>query len=300
MVEDKNVWEKIKKLKLKIKNISSSNLSGNYHSIFKGSGDEFHGLRAYTYGDNYKDIDWKASSRFWFHGNPQSNLLVKEFVEERDLEVYIVLDKSSSLKFGSNVSKEDTAVEIAASIAYTASQNNDKVGLILFSEGILDVLPPKRGDRQLQIIFKYLNTNYGQHIKTNLNKSLKDLSKILDKKSVLFIVSDFDSEDFYESLKILKNKHDIIAIMVTDEREKKLPDIGLIELEDIETGEQILIDTSKNDFRNQYEGLVERKYNKTINQFKQSRVDLITFLSGQEYVKKLNSFFELRKHKMVR
>ena len=224
------ILKKVKKLEIKTRRLVDGLLQGNYHSVFKGRGIEFSQIREYVPGDDIRAIDWNVTARM-------NKTYVKEFIEERDLTMYIVFDISASSDFGSIVSKKEAAIELSTSLAFAAMRNNDKVGLLLFSEKAERFVPARKGKKHTLKVIREMISHKPKYKGTDIDKSLRYLSNVLKKRSILFIISDFLSKDFSKPMKVLKNKHDVIAVNINDIRELEIPDIGYIELEDEETGE---------------------------------------------------------------
>jgi uncharacterized protein (DUF58 family) len=293
MQDTKQVLKSVKKVEIKTKKLVDGLLQGAYHSVFKGRGIEFSEVREYVPGDDIRMIDWKVTSRM-------NHPYVKEFIEERDLTVYILFDVSGSNEFGSIRSKKENAIELAASLMFAALKNNDKVGLCLFTEKVEKFIRAKKGKKHILRMISDLIKFNPSFKTTNLNETLKYVSKIVKKKSILFIISDFFSEDFSKPLSILKNRHDIIGININDLREQQIPDIGYINLEDEETGEQVLVNTSDKDFRRKYSELIHDR-NETISRlFKKLSIDVIPIKSDEAFEAPMRSFFRMREKRMIR
>ena len=281
----KDTLRQIKKIDIKTKKLVNGLISGNYHSIFKGNGIEFSEIREYKSGDDIRAIDWNVTARY-------NSPFVKEFIEERDLNVYFVLDMSSSGLFGKNISKTKKAIDLIASLMFSAIGNNDNVGAILFTSDVEKFIPARKGKKHILKLLNIILEFKPKYKTTNIKAALNFTSKVLKRKSTVFMVSDFYSENFTKPLKILKQKQDLIAIRITDNIEKELPDVGLIELEDEETGEQILVDTSDQEFQN--------NETKLTNIFKKYQIDQIEITTEESYEKPLRKFFNIRKKRMVR
>ncbi len=289
----KEVLKKVKKVEIKTKRLVDGLLQGAYHSIFKGRGIEFSEVREYVPGDDIRIIDWKVTSRM-------NQPYVKEFIEERDLTAYVLFDVSGSNEFGSVKSKKENAIEMAASLMFAALKNNDKIGLCLFTKNVELFLKAKKGRKHvLKLIRELVNFN-PKFRTTDINEALKFISKVVKKKSIIFIVSDFFSEDFSKNLSILKNKHDVIAINMNDIREQEIPDVGYIKLEDEETGEQVLINTSDKNFRKNYLELVNERNSKINHLFKKMRIDCMNIKSDEAFEIPLRKFFRIRERRMIR
>jgi uncharacterized protein (DUF58 family) len=293
MQQTKEIIKKVKKLEISTKQLVEGLITGNYHSIFKGQGIEFSETREYRAGDDIRSIDWKVTARL-------NHPYVKEFIEERDLQVYFAIDMSGSSSFGDNISKRNKTCEAVASLMFAALKNKDNVGVFLFTDKVETFIPARKGKKHtLKSISKIVQFKPKSN-KTNLKKSLEYISKVIKKRSIIFILSDFFDKDFIKPLKILKNKHDIIALRIVDIREKEIPDVGLIELEDEETGEQILVDTSNEEFRNNYFKIMKDEEQKVTNIFRKNKIDIISILTDENYITPLKKFFKIRIRRMSR
>ena len=287
MPKVKEVLKRIRKIEIKTNKLVEGLIAGNYHSVFKGRGIEFSEVREYIPGDDIRTIDWKVTARF--------NLpFVKEFIEERDLDIYIVFDCSASNEFGFEKSKKEIGVDIAASIMFSAIKNNDNVGLCLFTDHIEKFIRPRKGKKFVLRLLRELIYYQPKNKKTNIENSLIHLSKIIKKRGILFILSDFLSGNFEKPLKFLKNKHDVILIKLSDSRERELPDIGYILLEDKETGEQVLVNTSDQKFREIYNKKVEEENKRLLNKMKKFKIDIIQADTEHPFYVPLVKFFNLR------
>jgi uncharacterized protein (DUF58 family) len=292
-ISKKETIRQIKKLDIKTKKLVDGLISGNYHSIFRGNGIEFSEIREYKTGDDIRSIDWNVTARY-------NAPFVKEFIEERDLNIYFILDMSSSNNFGNTTSKTKKSIELISSLMFSAIQNNDNVGLILFTEEVEKFIPARKGKKHtLKLLDIILNFSPKQKT-TSIKNALDFTSKVIKRKSILFLVSDFNSPDFSKPLKILKQRQDIIAIKISDNIEKELPDIGLIQLEDEETGEQILIDTSNQELQENYKKIIKENDKKLNNLFKKYKIDKIEITTDEAYEKPLKKFFQIRKNRMIK
>lgn len=289
----KEILKQIKRIEINTKKLVDGLISSNYHSIFKGTGVEFSEIKEYNPGDDIRTIDWKVTARF-------NKPFIKEFIEERDLSVYFVLDVSASGSFGNNVEKKRKSIELIASLMFSALRNNDSVGLFLVTDKIEKFLLARKGRKHILRLLTYLLTYEPVSRKTDLNISLKYISKILKKRNVVFIVSDYFSDDFSVPLKVLKKKNDVIAIKIIDKREKEIPDVGYIHLEDEETGEQIVVDTSDKTFRDNYYNLIKEHDKRLEKLFRKYKIDFIEILTDEEYSKPLKKFFKIRRFREVR
>jgi len=289
----KQILNQIKRLEINTKRLVDGLISGNYHSVFKGRGIEFSEIREYKPGDDVRTIDWNVTARF-------NKPFIKEFIEERDLKVYFVLDVSGSGNFGNNVEKKRKSIELIASLMFSAMKNNDAVGIFLITDKVEKFIPARKGRKHILRLLSEFISFKPESKQTDLNEPLKSISRILKRRSIIFVVSDFFAEDFSKPLKILKRKNDVIAVRITDKREKKIPDVGYIELEDEETGEQILVDTSDEEFREKYSSIIKKNDSELIKFFRKYKIDFVEILTDEGYEKPLKKFFKMRKLRMVR
>lgn len=286
----KQILKQIKKIEIHTKKLVDGLISGNYHSVFKGQGIEFSDIREYVYGDDIRSIDWNVTARM-------NKPFVKEFIEERDLRVYFFLDVSGSLNFGNMISKSQKIIELVATLMFSAVRNNDAVGLFLSTDKVEKFIKVRKGRRHVLKLLQEILSYEPKSKQTNLKESLKFVSKVLKKRGIIFIISDFLNDDFVKPLKILKNKHDIVAIRVVDSREKEIPSVGLIELEDEETGEQILIDTNDKEFLENYKKEIQKHEEKLKRIFRKHKIDVLEVLTDEPYDKPLKKFFRQRVRK---
>jgi len=289
MSQTREILKQVKKLEITTKLLADGLVTGNSNSIFKGQGIEFSEIRDYRSGDDIRAIDWKVTARF-------NHPYIKEFIEERDLQIYFIIDLSESGSFGTNISKKQKAIEIISSLMFAALRNNDRIGVFLITDGVEKFIPAKKGRKHLLQALNLIVSFSPKSLKTDLKNSLVQISKIIKRKSVLFVISDFiDESEFLKPLKILRKKHDIIALEISDLREKEIPNVGLIELEDKETGEQILVDTSDDEFRNSYSKLIlDNELQFTAN-LRKIKIDTLQLLTDQNYSIPLRKFFRRRK-----
>jgi uncharacterized protein (DUF58 family) len=292
MLTTKEVIAQVKKIELQTRKLVDGLIAGNYHSIFKGQGIEFSEIRDYRPGDDVRAIDWKVTARF-------NHTYIKEFIEERDLRVYFAFDMSASGNFGKVESKRKKAIELAATLMFSAMRNSDNVGMFLFTDHIEQYIPARKGRRHILKCISQLVSFEPTAKGTNLNEALSYVSHVIKKRSVIFIISDFISPGFHKPLSVLRNKHDVIAIQIKDERETGIPDVGLIELEDEETGEQLLIDTSDKTFREKYAQIMNQEQSKLEQSLRKNKVDSIQVGSNEPYVLPLKRFFSARKKRGV-
>lgn len=283
-----DILKKVEGIEIRTRGLVNDVMSGEYHSVFKGRGVEFSEVREYQYGDDIRTIDWNVSARM---GHPY----VKVFEEERELTVMLLMDISSSGEFGTvQQMKGEIAVEICALLAFSAIKNNDKVGLILFTDKIEKFVPPKKGKKHVLRVLRELLYYKPEDRKTDISHTLEYLSKISNKRSVVFLISDFLSPDFEDALRIANKKHDIVAISITDPREESLPDVGFLELEDAETGEIFTVDTTSADFRTLFSHNTAREKEDRLKMFRSMDVDYIDISTNEDYIQPLIKFFRMR------
>ncbi|MBC5839441.1 DUF58 domain-containing protein [Flavobacterium muglaense] len=287
-MDTKDLLKKVRKIEIKTRRLSDHIFSGEYHTSFKGRGMTFSEVRQYQYGDDIRNIDWNVTARY-------NEAHVKVFEEERELTMMLMVDISGSESFGSkNQFKKDIVTEIAATMAFSATQNNDKIGLILFSDQIELYIPPKKGRSHVLRIIRELIEFSPQSQKTNIAQALKFLSSTQKKKAIVFMISDFMCEDYEQTLKIAGKKHDITGIRVYDIREQSMPNLGMVPMQDAETGEIQLVDTSSKTVRFNY----EKHYNDKLVYFKEtfskSGSGVVNTRVDESYVTKLLSYFKSR------
>jgi len=283
----KEVIKKVKKIEISTRNLVEGLLQGAYHSVFKGRGIEFSDVREYSYGDAIKTIDWNVTARM-------DTPFVKEFVEERDLTAYIVFDGSASESFGYEKEKRMSNIEIVASMVFAAQKNNDNIGLFIFTDKVEKFIPARKGKRHALKIISELVRFKPESKKTDVYEALRKINKVVKRKSIFFIVSDFDSDDFEKPFKILRLKHEIIPINVFDTRENHIPEIGYVEFEDAETGEIFLIDTSDKEVMKSYYKLVKEDNKKIDGFFKRNKIDQIRIKNDEDFAIPIRIFFKRR------
>ena len=288
-METAELLKKVRKIEIKTRGLSHQIFSGEYHSAFKGRGMAFSEVREYTPGDDVRTIDWNVTARF-------NTPFVKVFEEERELSVVLMVDVSASGAFGTNKQfKQDLITELCAVIAFSAAQNNDKIGVIFFSDKIEKFIPPKKGKSHVLRIIRELLEFKPQNKKTNLELPLKYLTNVIKKKSIVFLISDFFTESNYkDALKIANKKHDLIALRIVDKAERELPDIGLIKLKDNETGNVIWVDTSDKSFRKKFAVNYLKFEDELKDVFNRSGVDATNIITHENYVKPLMNLFKNR------
>lgn len=284
----KEILKKVKRIEIQTRGIVNDLFSGQYHSVFKGRGMEFSEVREYHYGDDIRTIDWNVSARA---GHPY----VKVFEEERELTVMLLVDVSSSAEFGTfEQMKGELAVELCAVLAFSAIKNNDKVGLMIFTDRIEKYVPPKKGKSHVLRVLRELLYFKPRGIETDINGALEYLNKVTRKRATVFLVSDFLSEDYKNALKIANKKHDLVAITITDPREQGMPNVGLVELEDAESGETVVVDTSDAALMNLFSSQAEDEKLKREKLFKSMNIDFIDVYTNKSYVEPLVKFFRKR------
>ena len=293
MPQVKEVLKRVKKIELKTKVLVDGLISGEYHSIFKGRGIEFSEVREYVPGDDVRAIDWNVTARL-------NAPFVKEFIEERDLTLFIVFDLSSSNEFGFQRSKKDVCYDIAASLMFAALRNNDNVGLCLFTDRVEKFVPPRKGKKHILKLLRELIYHEPKSKTTDIRTALSYLNTVIKKRSIIFIISDFLTPDFEKPLKQLKSKHDVILVDMADVHEEDIPDIGYAFLEDYETGEQILVDTSDSEFRMRYTELVRTSRDALLTTLKRLNVDIIRMNTSEPFYVPLQTFFKMRERRVVR
>ena len=293
MEQIKEILKRIKKLEIKTNKLVYGLISGNYRSVFKGRGIEFSEVREYIPGDDIRSIDWNVTARF-------DMPYVKEFIEERDLSVYIAFDVSASNNFGHVKSKKETGIEISASLMLAAMRNNDNIGLCLFTDRVEKFIRARKGRKHFLRLLREMVYYEPVNKKTGLNESLIYLSRILKRQCIIFVISDFISGDFEKPLMFLRSRHDVILIILSDIRESDIPDIGYILVEDEETGEQMIVNTSNADFREAYLGKI-REFNDSFSaNMRRLGIDFIRLNTSESFHVQLRRFFRIRERRMVR
>jgi uncharacterized protein (DUF58 family) len=287
-MESAELFKKVRKIEIKTRGLSNQIFSGQYHSVFKGRGMAFSEVREYLPGDDIRNIDWNVTARF-------NHPYVKVFDEERELTVMLLIDVSASNQFGTRKSlKQEMITEIAAVLAFSAIQNNDKVGVIFFSNSVEKFIPPKKGTSHILRIIRELIEFRPRQQQTNLTEPLRYLTNAIKKRCTAFLLSDFLNRGFEDAIKIANNKHDLIAVRIFDERETELPEVGLIRARDAETGKQIWVDSSDRKVRRQYNNWY-KSHNDYLNEtFMRSGVDVAKIATDQDYIKPLLGLFRKR------
>lgn len=281
--------KRVRQIEIKTKGLSNNIFAGEYHSAFKGRGMAFAEVREYQYGDDIRDIEWNVTARF-------NKPFVKVFEEERELTVMLCVDVSGSLEFGSVVqTKRRMLTEIAATLAFSAIQNNDKIGVIFFSDHIEKFIPPKKGRKHILYIIRELLEFKPESTRTDVGQAVEYLTSVIKRRCTAFLLSDFiDEKDFRQALTIANRKHDVVAVQVYDRRVAELPDVGLMQVRDAETGEEILIDTSSNKVRNLHAAWWRGQQNRLRDTFTRSGVDNVSVRTDQDYVAALMGLFRQR------
>ncbi len=289
----KEILKKVQRIEIATRGLVNEVFSGEYHSVFKGRGMEFAEVREYQVGDDIRTIDWNVSARM---GHP----FVKVFEEERELTVMLLVDVSSSGNFGTATQmKGELAAELSAVLAFSAIKNNDKVGLMIFSDKIEKYIPPRKGKQHVLRVIREILYYKPEDTQTDLNVALEYLSRVVKRRSIVFVISDFLTENYEKSLQVANRKHDLITISITDPREVELPNVGFIELEDAETGETILVDTSSSSLRNAFYSDAERQREIRERFFKSIGVDNINIFTNRPYVEPITRFFRMRARRLA-
>jgi uncharacterized protein (DUF58 family) len=287
-MESAELFKKVRKIEIKTRGLSNQIFSGQYHSVFKGRGMAFSEVREYQHGDDIRNIDWNVTARF-------NHPYIKIFDEERELTVMLLIDVSASNQFGTKKAfKQEVITEIAAVLAFSAIQNNDKVGVIFFSKTIEKFIPPKKGTSHILRIIRELIEFKPQQQETNLTEPLRYLTNAIKKRCTAFLLSDFLNRGFEDAIKIANKKHDLIAVRIFDEREIELPDAGLIRARDAETGKQIWVDSSDRRVRRQYNNWYKAHQEYLAETFLRSGVDVARIPTDQDYIKPLLGLFRKR------
>nr|WP_317631035.1 DUF58 domain-containing protein [uncultured Flavobacterium sp.] len=287
-MDTKELLKKVRKIEIKTRRLSDHIFSGEYQTSFKGRGMTFSEVRQYQFGDDVRAIDWNVTAKY-------NEPYVKVFEEERELTMMLLVDCSGSQSFGSkNQLKSEIITEIAATLAFSATQNNDKIGLILFSDQIELFIPPKKGKHHVLRIIRDLIEFEPKSKKTDLAMALKYLSSIQKKKAIVFVISDFMTSDYEQTLKIASKRHDLTGVRVYDAREEKMPNVGIVPMVDSETGETILVDTTSAQTRMEYEKYYVEQVKYFSETFSRSGAGVITTRVDESYVKKMLNYFKSR------
>ncbi len=291
-VDPAEILKKIRILEIKTRGLVETAFAGDYHSVFKGRGMNFEDVREYQPGDEIRAIDWNVTARM-------GNAFVKKFTEERELTVMLVVDVSASGNFGSTTqSKRELAAEVACLLAFSAIRNNDKVGLILFTDRVELFIPPKKGRSHTLRLIREILFFEPKGRGTEPALALDYLNKIVTRRAVVFFISDFQAPDFSRALGVSGRRHDFVAIHIHDERERALPNIGIITLEDAETGDQIEINTADRTTRARFSGLVDDREQELARVLRRNNIDAIALQTGKDYLPQLRSFFKQRERRI--
>ncbi|MCS3134270.1 DUF58 domain-containing protein [Phocaeicola vulgatus] len=288
-METSDLLKRVRQIEIKTRGLSNNIFAGQYHSAFKGKGMSFSEVREYQYGDDVRDIDWNVTARY-------NKPFVKVFEEERELTVMLLIDVSNSLDFGTvKQLKKDMVTEIAATLAFSAIQNNDKIGVIFFSDRIEKFIPPKKGRKHILYIIRELLDFKPESKRTDIKIAVEYLTNVIKKRCTTFMISDFiDENDFRNALTIANRKHDIVAIRVYDRRMAELPDVGLMKVRDAETGHEQWIDTSSRALRRAHNDWWIQRQGVLNETFTKSNVDSVSIRTDQDYVKSLLNLFAKR------
>lgn len=288
-MDTQDILKKVRKIEIKARGLSNNIFAGQYHSAFKGRGMAFSEVRDYQYGDDIRDIDWNVSARF-------HKPYVKVYEEERELTVMLMIDVSGSLDFGTQkTTKKEMVTEIAATLAFSAMQNNDKIGVVFFSDKIEKYIPPKKGRKHILFIIREMLDFHPESKKTDVKMAVEFLTSVLKRRCTAFIMSDFyTNTDFENALTICNRKHDVVALQVYDPRAKSLPNVGLIKVCDAETGHEMYIDTSDKRLRDAHYSYWLNRQKTLSSIFNKGNVDNISIATDQDYVKSLMQLFAMR------
>ena len=288
-MDTSELLKKVRKIEIKTRGLSQNIFAGQYHSAFKGRGMAFSEVREYQYGDDVRDIDWNVTARF-------HKPYVKVFEEERELTVMLLVDVSGSLDFGTiRQTKRDMEAEIAATLAFSAIQNNDKIGVVFFSDRIEKYIPPKKGRKHILYIIREMLDFQPESKRTDVAMAVEFLTRVMKRKCTAFLMSDFFVRKSFENeLTICNRKHDVVAIQIYDQRAKELPDVGLMKIKDAETGHEMVVDTSSKKLRRTHTAYWLRRQAELRQLFSKSNVDNISISTSEDYVKSLMLLFSMR------
>ena len=288
-METSEILKRVRKIEIKTRGLSNNIFAGEYHSAFKGRGMAFAEVREYMYGDDIRDIEWNVTARF-------NKPYIKVFEEERELTVMLLVDVSGSLEFGTqSQTQRQMLTEIAATLAFSAIQNNDKIGVIFFSDRIEKFIPPKKGRKHILYVIRELLEFKPQRQRTNIQQALEYLTQALKRRCTVFLLSDFiDNGDFRTALTVANRRHDVMAVQIYDKRLEELPDVGMLRIRDAETGEEQIIDTSSKALRNWHAHQWTVNSNKLADTLQRSGVDSVRVRTDQDYVVVLKNLFAKR------
>jgi uncharacterized protein (DUF58 family) len=287
-VESSEIFKKVRKIEIKTRGLSNQIFSGQYHSVFKGRGMAFSEVREYQYGDDIRNIDWNVTARF-------NHPYIKIFDEEREMTVMLLIDVSGSNFFGTKGNlKQDHITEIAAVLAFSAIKNNDKVGVIFFSNRVEKFIPPKKGTSHILRIIRELIDFHAENTETNISEALRYFTNAIKKRCTAFLLSDFMDQGFDDAIKIANKKHDLIAVNVFDERETEIPDMGMIRIRNAETGQRMWVDSSSRKVRDIFQERSQTHARQLHETFRRSGVDVVRIRTDQDYVRPLIGLFKKR------
>ncbi|MBR5324401.1 MAG: DUF58 domain-containing protein [Muribaculaceae bacterium] len=288
-METTELLKKVRKIEIKSRGLSRNIFAGQYHSAFKGRGMAFSEVREYQFGDDVRDIDWNVTAR---HNKPY----IKVFEEERELTVMLLIDVSASRNFGAvGGSKKEMMTEIAATLAFSTIQNNDKIGVIFFSDKIEKFIPPQKGRKHVLYIIRELIEFKPENRETNISLALEYVTNVIKKRCTIFMMSDFiDTKDYQKALIIANKRHDLVALQIYDKREKELPNIGLVKIKDSERGGEMWIDTASRQVREKYAQWWLKSQQKMKDSAIKSGVDITSIATDEDYVRSLITLFERR------
>lgn len=287
-MDTKELLKKVRKIEIKTRRLSDHIFGGEYHSTFKGRGMTFSEVRQYQFGDDIRSIDWNVTARY-------NEPYIKVFEEERELTMILMVDVSGSELFGTtNLFKKDIITEISATLAFSALQNNDKAGLILFSDAVELYIPPKKGKSHVLRIIRELLEFKPKSNRTDVAEALKFLSSVMKKRAIVFVLSDFIADDYEKTLKISGNKHDLTGIRIYDEREESIPNLGMVQMQDAETGRVQLVNTQSKSVRNSYGDYYRHRIDYFTETFTKSGCGTLSCRVDESYVKKLLGYFKRR------
>ncbi|SFU60291.1 Protein of unknown function DUF58 [Pustulibacterium marinum] len=287
-MDTKELLKKVRKIEIKTRRLSDHIFGGEYHSTFKGRGMTFSEVRQYQFGDDVRNIDWNVTARY-------NEPYIKVFEEERELTMMLMVDVSGSEMFGTqNAFKREVVTEIAATLAFSALQNNDKIGVILFTDQIELFIPPKKGKSHVLRIIREMLEFEPKSTKTNIAEAFRFLSSVMKKKAIVFVMSDFMAKDYEQTIKIAGKKHDVTGIRVYDPREEEIPNLGLVQMEDSETGELVLVNTGSKKVRREYTKYYQENVQYFETVFSKSGSGTLSSRVDESYVKKLLGYFKRR------
>jgi uncharacterized protein (DUF58 family) len=288
----KELLQKVKHIEIRTNRLVNEALGGEYHSVFKGQGMEFDEVRAYQWGDDMRSIDWNVSAR-------QGHLYVKRYVEERELTVMLLVDLSASKDFGTvRRMKNELAAELAALLAFSAIQNNDRVGALIFTDVVEMYVPPKKGRKHVLRVVRELLAYEPVHRKTSIETAVRYLNNVLTKRSVIFLISDFFDQGYERSLRVANQRHDLIALPISDPRDADLPDVGIVQMLDPESGEMFWVDTSLKRVREAYRKLAGDLVESRHRIFRRNRIEFVNIYTDKPYEVELVKFFRQRARRL--